>query len=115
MMPERRHPVPGVPAALNHPRPLRRRDEWWPLDGEWEFATDADLAWEHPDSVVFDRRIAVPFAPETPASGVGHAGYLPRCWYRRVGELPTARRAGERLVLHFGAVDYQADVWFDGR
>jgi hypothetical protein len=52
----------------------------------------------------------VPFAPETPASGVGHAGFIERCWYRR-RIVPPALRPGERLLLHFGAVDYAATVW----
>src|SRR3954471_7994726 len=105
---DRRHAPPDVPAALDYPRPLRRRDEWWSLDGPWDFAIDRFGEWEHPDAVEFDREITVPFAPESPASGIGDGGYVPRCWYRRVVDLPPARRSAERLILNFGAVDHRA-------
>src|ERR671917_599962 len=92
-----------------HPRPLLRRP-WTSLDGEWEFAADPDLAGTI-GSVAFDRTIRVPYAPETPASGVHWSGWLHRAWYRR--RLPG--RAGDRrTVLHFGAVDRSCDVWVGG-
>jgi beta-galactosidase/beta-glucuronidase len=92
-----------------HPRPLLRRP-WTPLDGEWEFAADPDLAGTV-GSIAFDRTIRVPYAPETPASGVHWTGRLDRAWYRR--RLPG--RAGDRrTVLHFGAVDRVCDVWVGG-
>jgi len=56
----------------------------------------------------------VPFAPETPASGIGETGFTLACWYRRAFE-PPLLSAGERLLLHFGAVDYAATVWIDDR
>ena len=36
------------------------------------------------------------------------------CWYRRTVTLP-AIDDGEHMVLHFGAVDYEATVWVDGQ
>ena len=98
----------------DYPRPLLRRAEWWSLDGPWDFALDAEAVWTHPDQVGWDRRITVPFAPETPASGVGETGFFCACWYRRAFDAP-ALAAGERLVLHFGAVDDAATVWVGGR
>ena len=96
-----------------HPRPLLRRAEWLDLDGLWDFALDRDAKWRRPDEVAFDARIRVPFAPETPASGIGYTGACLAFWYRRTLEL--ARPApGERWVLHFGAVDHEATVWVDG-
>jgi hypothetical protein len=55
----------------------------------------------------------VPFAPETPASGIANTGFYRACWYRRTFD-PPALRLGERLLLHFGAVDYHATVWVNG-
>ena len=81
-----------------YPRPALRRAEWQNLNGEWEFG-----AGEEP---VFDRRIVVPYCPESDLSGIGRrAGDV--VWYRRRFDAPEA----ERLHLHFGAVDYRATVW----
>jgi beta-galactosidase/beta-glucuronidase len=93
--------------AAEHPRPLLRRP-WTSLDGEWEFAADPDLG---PRPGRFDQRIQVPFAPETPASGLGWKGPLNRAWYRR--PLPAAHPT-RRTILHFGAVDRVCDVWVGG-
>ncbi len=96
--------------ADDYPRPLLRRAEWTSLDGVWDFALDPTGRWRRPDQVVWDSRIIVPFAPETAASGIGDTSFYCACWYRRTFEAP-ALAPGERLVLHFGAVDYAATVW----
>jgi beta-galactosidase/beta-glucuronidase len=96
-----------------YPRPQLVRGGWISLDGEWEFALDAEARWHHPANVRWSSRIVVPFAPETTRSGVGRTDYFQACWYRRRVDVPP-RVAGERLMLRFGAVDYQADVWADG-
>ena len=97
------------PDPTAHPRPLLRRP-FTSLDGEWGFAADPDLAGTV-GAVAFDHTIQVPYAPETPASGISWKGALNRAWYRR--RLPG--RAGDRrTVLHFGAVDRVCDVWVGG-
>jgi Glycosyl hydrolases family 2, TIM barrel domain/Glycosyl hydrolases family 2, sugar binding domain len=96
-----------------HPRPQLTRAAWWPLDGAWDFALDRDALWRHEDEVQWDSRITVPFAPETPASGISATGFFSACWYRRTFARPPLRE-GERLLLHFGAVDYRARVWLNG-
>jgi beta-galactosidase/beta-glucuronidase len=98
-------PMPSIDPT-QHPRPLLRRPTT-SLDGTWDFAGDPDLEMSHPSQVDFDRTISVPFAPETPASGIGWKGPLRRAWYRR--PLPAA--TGRRTVVHFGAVDRSCDVW----
>jgi beta-galactosidase/beta-glucuronidase len=109
-------PAEATEAAEDfHPNPLMRRRDWWSLDGEWEFAIDVDGEWALPHEVKWNSRINVPFAPETTASGIGDTGLYKACWYRRqLGALPDLRE-NERLILHFGAVDYRATVWIDGR
>jgi beta-galactosidase/beta-glucuronidase len=69
-----------------------------------------------PSEITFDREILVPFPPESQASGVGHTAFLPVVWYRRsiTGEDIARAGTGPRLLLHFGAVDYEADVWLGG-
>lgn len=101
-----------------YPRPQLVRDSWLDLSGEWDFAIGNDPS-QHPDSVVFDRTIVVPFPPESSASGIGETGYLPVAWYRRSFGQEALKAAGisdvrPRVALHFGAVDWIADVWLDG-
>jgi beta-galactosidase/beta-glucuronidase len=100
-----------------HPRPQLTRPEWQDLSGPWGFAfDDADSGiseqWQRRDDV-FDRVIRVPFPFESPASGIADSTFHPVVWYRRT--LQTTARTGHRLLLHFGAVDYRAQVWVNGR
>jgi beta-galactosidase/beta-glucuronidase len=97
-----------------HPRPQLYRPGWQLLNGSWEFALDPDGVWCEPGEVTWRAQIVVPFSPETPASGVHEAGFFRACWYRRVVPRP-ALKEGERLLLHFGAVDYTATVWCNDR
>ncbi|MCU1295111.1 MAG: glycoside hydrolase family 2 sugar binding protein [Bryobacterales bacterium] len=96
-----------------YPRPQLRRDTWICLDGEWDFAFDAEPPWSHPEAVLWSEKIQVPFSPETPASGIHCNGLFRTVWYRRNFDAP-ALQPGERLLLHFGAVDYSAEVWVNG-
>jgi beta-galactosidase/beta-glucuronidase len=90
-----------------------RRQHWTCLNGDWQFAIAVDDSWQTPADVDWQTDIVVPFAPEAPASGVEHTGFIRSCWYRRsfdVGSLPP----GHRVLLHFGAVDFAATVWCNG-
>jgi len=84
------------------------------LDGAWQFALDATAAWTLPEQVKWKRRIVVPFAPETPASGIGNTSFYLACWYRRTVRLAQPEK-GSRVLLTFGAVDSDARVWVNGR
>ena len=106
-----------------YPRPMLCREHWSDLDGTWEFVhDDADVGlaqrWFVPSGgAAFTGTIQVPYPPESEASGVGATGMHPVVWYRR--SVPTDALGADgsddrRLVLHFGAVDYRATVWFDG-
>ena len=97
-----------------YPRPQLRRRAWSSLNGAWDFAFDRDGTWGHPDQVAWSGQIRVPFSPETPASGIGDTGFFRTCWYRRFMDLPSGADGG-RWILHFGAVDYSATVWINGR
>jgi beta-galactosidase/beta-glucuronidase len=95
-----------------YPRPLLRRNNWESLNGEWDFAMDPDRNWKTPQVVTWSHRIRVPFAPETPLSGVDYRGFCETFWYRTAF---TAKDLLRRcLILHFGAVDYRATVWVNG-
>jgi beta-galactosidase/beta-glucuronidase len=95
-----------------YPRPQLVRSDWTSLDGTWDFAFDAEARWRLPREVEWSERIIVPFAPETPASGLGDGGFYRACWYARDLTVPALER-DQRLILHFGAVDYVATVWLD--
>lgn len=91
-----------------YPRPQMVRDQWWDLDGPWEYAVTAT---DEPPSA-WDGTIQVPFSPEAPASGVGRQiGPDDRLWYRRRADFSDAPG---RVLLHFGAVDQRARVWVNG-
>jgi beta-galactosidase/beta-glucuronidase len=100
--------------AHGYPRPQLRRANALNLNGPWLFAIDTDANWQTPEEVRWsDRQIEVPFAPETPASGIGDTNLYRAAWYRR--SVRAARPPlGERMLLHFGAVDYSAEVWVNG-
>ena len=72
------------------------------LNGEWEFGAGP--------SQTFGRTILVPFAPQSELSGVNMRVPGDVVWYRRRFDAPHA----ERLLMHFGAVDYWATVWVNG-
>ena len=95
-----------------HPRPQLARERWTSLDGRWDFTLDYDGS-HRPATVPFDLAIAVPFAPETPASGIADTGLYGACWYRRTFDAPQLG-PDERLLLHFGAVDHEAIVSVNG-
>jgi beta-galactosidase/beta-glucuronidase len=96
-----------------YPRPQLRRPTWLSLNGLWQFALDPDARWRDAAEINWTGRIRVPFAPEARLSGVGHTGFFRACWYRRHCELPLLD-AGQRWLLHFGAVDWRATVWING-
>ncbi|MDX2088700.1 MAG: glycoside hydrolase family 2 TIM barrel-domain containing protein [Kofleriaceae bacterium] len=97
-----------------HPRPQLQRDRWRVLDGLWDFTFDDGAQWAEPRDVTFDRQIRVPYPPESTASRIGDPGFHPVCWYRTTLRIEAGER-DQRLLLHFGAVDYHAKVWANGQ
>ncbi len=96
-----------------YPRPQLVRDAWISLNGPWDFASERTARWRVPSEVRWNTAITVPFAPETPASGVDDTDFHAVCWYRRTFDRP-ALGPDARLILHFGAVDYAATIWVNG-
>ncbi len=96
-----------------HPRPQLARPQWMPLDGRWRFAFDDERRYRKPSDVTsWPLFIEVPFPPESKASGIGDTGFHSACWYEREF---TVDPGDKRVLLHFGAVDYQAWVWVNGQ
>jgi beta-galactosidase/beta-glucuronidase len=101
-----------------HPRPDFLRRDWQSLNGHWEFAFDDEnqglvQGWDG-GLKTLPLSINVPFAYQAPLSGIGSEEVHEIVWYRRAVEIPT-QFAGKRTLLHFGAVDWEADVWVNGR
>ena len=100
-----------------HPRPDMRRSDWLNLNGTWQFETDNDATGEDRGLMSghdLSGSILVPFCPESKLSGLANTEFMTRVWYRRQFAVPETMR-GKRLILHFDAVDWQADVWLNGR
>lgn len=99
----------------HHPRPQLERDGWISLDGPWRFCIDNQRVYEGPESEFsWTHEIQVPFPPESQTSGVGDMGLNSVFWYEREAHIEPPRN-GDRVLLHFGAVDYQARVWVNGK
>jgi beta-galactosidase/beta-glucuronidase len=99
-------------SGANHPRKMFRRDKWKSLNGAWDFCFDDEQRFEVPNDIdLWAHKINVPFAPETKASGINDMKFHHRCWYQIQFSI---NKSEKRLVLHFGAVDYQARVWLNG-
>ena len=98
---------------FGYPRPQLERSNWTSLDGPWQFAFDHEQRWRTPAEVTeWPLSIEVPYPPESMASGIHDTTFHAASWYRRQFDAP----AGDgRVMLHFGAVDYQAEVWVNGR
>ena len=95
-------------AHPGYPRPQLVRKQWANLNGLWEFALTAkdDLPPE-----VYQGHILVPFPVESALSGVMQTVYeTNRIWYRRPFNIPKDW-AGKRVLLHFGAVDFETTVY----
>jgi hypothetical protein len=109
--------APPIPRA-EHPRPDFERAEWLNLNGEWEFRFDPlnvglDQSWQRP-GVPFDRKIVVPFCWESKLSGIEDTSGNQIGWYRRKVSAPRTW-AGRHVWLRFDAVDWEAQVWLDGK
>ena len=101
-----------------HPQPQFQREQWLNLNGSWEFEFDdanagLDQNWGA-GTQKFSRNITVPFCFESPASGIGDPSFHPWVWYRRTFTVPVNWK-GQRVLLHFGAVDYRAMAWINGQ
>lgn len=91
-----------------YPRPIMERSQWQNLNGLWDYAI-LPVGKQNPAS--FDGKILVPFAVESSLSGVQkRLGSENELWYRREFTVPSNWK-NNRVLLHFGAVDWKADVW----
>lgn len=103
-----------------HPRPQFVREAWINLNGDsWTYQFDfgesgCDAGRELFKSTGFENRIVVPFCPESSLSGVGYKDLIPAMWYHRKLAIPSDWR-GKKILLRFGAVDYESEIYLDGK
>ncbi|PRO66531.1 glycoside hydrolase family 2 protein [Alkalicoccus urumqiensis] len=105
--------VPQVSDTAEHPRPQARRGSWYDLQGEWEIREDPEdkgrkEKW-HETRNAWEATIHVPCAPEFDDAGEVASGKI--LWYRRSFEW---KEEIKELLIHFEAVDAEADVWLNG-
>ena len=99
-----------------YPRPQFERTAWMNLNGVWDYTFDfsgSGLERGLEKATAFEGRITVPFCPESSLSGVGYTDFINCIWYHREVAVPEAWR-GKDILLNFGAVYYNAEVYVDG-
>ena len=95
-----------------YPRPQLVRPNWTSLNGPWKFTFDNEQRFDMTTRPVeWTHQINVPFPPESPQSGINDRGFHLACWYQREFDCAPGN---DRVMLHFGAVDYRATVWVNG-
>jgi len=107
--------VSSTNALPEYPRPQMRRERWQNLNGVWQFAAAA-VGESPPLGQDLAERVLVPYPIESALSGIHR--HEDRMWYRRTFTVPRTWRvglpSGQRLMLHFDAVDYDSKVWVNG-
>jgi beta-galactosidase/beta-glucuronidase len=93
-----------------YPRPQMVRKDWLSLNGVWQF--QSGLANEPIPASPLRSKIVVPFPVESLLSGV--MMHFDRLWYRRTFNVPAGWNE-KRIILHFGAVDYESEVYINGK
>src|SRR5699024_1689983 len=93
-----------------YPQPQFKVSYWETLNGAWDFALDLGESGEarklYKEFSTYNKKITVPFPPESKLSGIEHKGFMPSIWYHRKFTIPDSWN-GERVFIHFGAVDYE--------
>ena len=106
----------GIPRP-EYPRPQFERADWINLNGPWSYCFDFGMSGTDRrlfESKGFDERIVVPFCPESELSGVGHKDFIRAMWYHRRITIPK-KWAGRDVLMNFGGVDYECELFVDGR
>lgn len=100
-----------------HPNPQFVRENWVNLNGEWDFSidySDSGFARGLAQGNGYDRKITVPFCPESELSGIGEKDFMNAVWYKRSFEIGKQQLDG-RVFIHFGAVDFETEVYINSK
>lgn len=99
-----------------HPDPQFQRKDWLNLNGEWDFEFDfgnSGLRAGVLEKDEWSRKINVPFCPESKLSGIEYTDFIAAVWYRKSVTVTEAQLEG-RVLIHFGAVDYETYLYVNG-
>lgn len=101
-----------------HPKPQFMRENWINLNGKWQFEIDNGNSGVsrklYEPCQQFSMEINVPFCPESKLSGIENKDFMNAVWYKR--EITLEKEQLENKVfLHFGAVDYEAFIYINGK
>ena len=100
-----------------HPTPQFEREKWRCLNGVWDFEYDQGVSGEarglHKPDAEYSLKINVPFCPESALSGIGNTDFINSVWYKRTVDI-SKDDLRNRVLLRFGAVDYEATVFVNG-
>lgn len=100
-------------ALPDYPRPQMVRGQWRNLNGLWSYGLTDAAATTAPTDM--SGQILVPYPYESSLSGIGKASPVTqKLWYRRSFSIPDAWK-GQRVLLHFGAVNYDSTVTLNGQ
>lgn len=99
-----------------YPQPQFQRENWTNLNGSWDFDFDDQNQgvrdqWYQQEKLT--QKIEVPFAYQTELSGIDDQSEHSVVWYQRHFQIDQS--TDEVTILHFGAVDFKADIWIDGQ
>ncbi|MGX5688305.1 glycoside hydrolase family 2 protein [Arcticibacter tournemirensis] len=95
-----------------YPRPQMVRENWANLNGLWNYSI---LPKDGAKPSAYQGKILVPFAVESALSGVGkRVGKDSILWYNTSVSIPSAMK-GKRVLLHFGGVDWETEVYVNGK
>lgn len=100
-----------------HPNPQWERKNWKNLNGEWQFEIDTGKSGEARGLVTAENlsgKITVPFCPESSLSGVGYKDFMYCVWYKKTLSFAEEDLAGNRVIFHIGASDFETKVWVNG-
>jgi hypothetical protein len=98
-----------------YPRPQMTRPQWQSLNGPWDYALTGSTATAPPTA--YGGKILVPYPYEAALSGIGQPS-IPdqRLWYKRTFTVPADWRTnGRRVLLHFGAVNWDCTAFVNGQ
>ena len=100
-----------------HPNPMFEREAWKNLNGEWDFAIDNGKSGRDRGLIGgegFDKKINLPFCPESVLSGIGNVDFMPCVWYMKKTEITKEQLCG-RVFLVIGACDYYTEVFVNSK
>lgn len=100
-----------------YPRPQMVRGEWINLNGDWDFEIDNGKSGRErllQEKGELKDKIVVPFCPESKLSGVENKDFMNAVWYKKEFTVPE-NWSTDLVFLHFGAVDYYAEIWINGK